>query len=238
MRGEWRLGQVVQVFPDKFGVVRNVELKVAQKFDGKAKYKFKEPSLMKRHVGRLIVLCAADEVKAKMRLQSLKDHSLEQRGTCEKCNKQFTRSSYLRLHNKTKHEGLRYPCSECDLQCTQPQNLKAHKKSVHERVEVNCGQCEFKSTFKQSVVKHEKSVREGVRYYCDQCDYQASQSSNLKQHQEVKHGSGLKFSCDQCDYMAPREDIIKKHKQAKHEERSVEPAGGECKDDHAAPDSE
>ena len=60
MRGEWRLGQVVQVFPDKFGVVRNVELKVAQKFDGKAKYKFKEPSLMKRHVGRLIVLCAAD----------------------------------------------------------------------------------------------------------------------------------------------------------------------------------
>ena len=62
----------MQVFPDKFGVVRNVELKVAQKFDGKAKYKFKEPSLMKRHVGRLIVLCAADEVKAKMRLQSLK----------------------------------------------------------------------------------------------------------------------------------------------------------------------
>ena len=50
----------MQVFPDKFGVVRNVELKVAQKFDGKAKYKFKEPSLMKRHVGRLIVLCAAD----------------------------------------------------------------------------------------------------------------------------------------------------------------------------------
>ena len=61
MRGEWRLGRITKVFPDELGVVRNVELKVAQKFDGKASYKFKEPSLVKRHVGRLIVLHTAEE---------------------------------------------------------------------------------------------------------------------------------------------------------------------------------
>ena len=61
MRGEWRLGRITKVFPDELGVVRNVELKVAQKFDGKGSYKFKEPSLVKRHVGRLIVLHTAEE---------------------------------------------------------------------------------------------------------------------------------------------------------------------------------
>jgi len=55
-RGDWRIGQVKKVFPDKNEVVRNVELAVAQKYDGQGNYTFKSPSMMKRHVSRVIVL--------------------------------------------------------------------------------------------------------------------------------------------------------------------------------------
>jgi len=60
-RGEWRIGKVVRVFPDAHKVVRNVELEVAQKFEGKGPYSFKQPSVLKRHASRVIVLVSNPE---------------------------------------------------------------------------------------------------------------------------------------------------------------------------------
>ena len=53
---------MVAVFPDKNDVVRNVELKVAQKFDGKDTYVYRSPSLLKRHASRVIVIVPSEEV--------------------------------------------------------------------------------------------------------------------------------------------------------------------------------
>ena len=60
LRGDWRIGRVIRVYPDKHGIVRNVELAVAQRYDGKKTYAFKEPSLLKRHVSRVIVLVPSE----------------------------------------------------------------------------------------------------------------------------------------------------------------------------------
>ena len=37
-----------------------------------------------------------------------------------------------RLHNKSKHEGIRYLCKHCDYVATQQGNLKSHVKRKHE----------------------------------------------------------------------------------------------------------
>ena len=50
LRGEWRLSKVVNVFPDKHGVVRNVEIAVAPKFDGSKEYKPQTIFKLLRHV--------------------------------------------------------------------------------------------------------------------------------------------------------------------------------------------
>ena len=61
IRGEWRLTKVVDVYPDKSGIVRNVEVAVAPKFDGSKKYKPQAVFKVKRHVSKLIVLVPIDE---------------------------------------------------------------------------------------------------------------------------------------------------------------------------------
>ena len=53
--------KVVDVYPDKSGIVRNVEVAVAPKFDGSKKYKPQAVFKVKRHVSKLIVLVPIDE---------------------------------------------------------------------------------------------------------------------------------------------------------------------------------
>ena len=60
-RGEFRLCRVSEVYPDSKGVVRNVEVTVAAKQDGSAKYTPQSLSKLKRHVNNLIVIHAVDD---------------------------------------------------------------------------------------------------------------------------------------------------------------------------------
>ena len=60
MRGEWRLARVNEVYPDSSGVVRNVEVCVKPKPDGKLPYRSRKPNYLKRHVSKLIVIEPAE----------------------------------------------------------------------------------------------------------------------------------------------------------------------------------
>ena len=62
LRGEYRMCQVIRVFPDEDGTVRNVEVKVSVKEDGSKKLKSQPLSVVKRHVSNLIVIVPSDEV--------------------------------------------------------------------------------------------------------------------------------------------------------------------------------
>ena len=60
-RSEWRLGKVLEVYPDRFEKVRNVELLVKSKQSGSLPYVSSSGFKIKRHVSRLIVLVPAEE---------------------------------------------------------------------------------------------------------------------------------------------------------------------------------
>ena len=62
-RGEWRLCIVTETFPDEEKNARNVEVKVAPRYDGSSKYKPQVMYKLKRHVSKLIVIVPIDEVK-------------------------------------------------------------------------------------------------------------------------------------------------------------------------------
>ena len=71
-RGEWRLCIVTEIYPDKNGVVRNVEIKVAPRFEGSSKYKPQVLYKLKRHVSKLIVIVPVEENKK----ESIDQHSI------------------------------------------------------------------------------------------------------------------------------------------------------------------
>ena len=62
LRGDYRMCQVIRVFPDDDGMVRNVEVKVSAKEDGSKKFKSQPLSVVKRHVSNLIVIVPSDDV--------------------------------------------------------------------------------------------------------------------------------------------------------------------------------
>ena len=61
IRGDWRLARVTEVYPDRHGVVRNVEVCVKSKPDGTPRYQSRKPNFLKRHVSKLIVIEPAEE---------------------------------------------------------------------------------------------------------------------------------------------------------------------------------
>ena len=61
LRGEFRRCRVSKVFPDKHGVVRNVEILVAHRQDGSRTYHPQALSRLNRHVGNLIVIKPVEE---------------------------------------------------------------------------------------------------------------------------------------------------------------------------------
>ena len=61
LRGEWRLCRVVEVHPDEHGVVRNVHIEVAARYNGSGPYKFQKPYTLNRHVSKLIVLATGED---------------------------------------------------------------------------------------------------------------------------------------------------------------------------------
>ena len=55
------MAKVVEVYPDKFGIVRNVQVLVKPNQDGSIQYKPAKGSELKRHVSKLLVLVPAEE---------------------------------------------------------------------------------------------------------------------------------------------------------------------------------
>ena len=60
-RAEWRLVRGTATFPDRLGLVRNVEVRVVPSQDGSPKYKLVQANYLKRHVSNLVVIVPFDD---------------------------------------------------------------------------------------------------------------------------------------------------------------------------------
>ena len=78
-RSEWRLGRVVDVFPDRLGNVRNVEILVKSLQDGSRQYVPSAGMRLRRHVNNVLVLVPVED-QSNGELQQEEDLASE---TCE-----------------------------------------------------------------------------------------------------------------------------------------------------------
>ena len=54
--------------------------------------------------------------------------------TCDKCDKTFACSSFLKYHMESKHENDLYQCNQCDRTFNHLQTLRQHVKRAHDGV--------------------------------------------------------------------------------------------------------
>ena len=140
--------------------------------------------------------------------------------SCDQCDYSAYNTSNLKVHNKSKHEGIRYPCDQCDYAATTAHSLKIHNEAKHIGIRYPCDQCEYTATTAHSLKIHKEVKHEGIRYPCDQCEYTATTAHSLKIHKEVKH-EGIRYPCDQCEYVATQTAYLNRHEKAKHGKKAV-----------------
>ena len=106
-------------------------------------------------------------------MNTFKKHQLDEdtKYKCDQCNFYSKRRYDLKLHKRSKHEGVVYSCDQCEYQAMTQKVVKNHQQVQHEGIRYSCDQCDY----------------EGVRYYCDQCDVNATTVTHLNRHKQSIH---------------------------------------------------
>ena len=60
---------------------------------------------------------------------------IDEKYSCEYCEYKAKENRSLKLHIKTKHEGLTYHCEMCDYEAAYSSQVKSHKLDKHDGVE-------------------------------------------------------------------------------------------------------
>ena len=134
---------------------------------------------------------------------------------CGECEKSYKRKDFLKSHQESVHEGVRYFCDQCGYSYHYQSDLKKHKKSVHEGLRYSCNRCDYQAKQQNHLKAHKESAHEGVRYFCDQCEYNATTRCQIKKH-KISFHEGIRFYCDQCNYEATKRCNLKRHKKSVH----------------------
>ena len=122
---------------------------------------------------------------------------------CKRCNKDFTRLSFLEKHERTKHNeniGDNLNCDMCNIEFTSYKELKTHIESKHTiDKHLICPYCDFKrillSGFSRSLEKvkyhidkkHPEHPGE-KKYKCDVCHENFIFQSSIQMHKDFRHG--------------------------------------------------
>jgi len=154
-----------------------------------------------------------EEIETKLDLNNKVQSGLDY--SCDECNFQYKKKSYLNRHINSVHLGVKYSCDQCNSRVSSISMLNQHKRSVHEGYKYSCDNCSYTSNFPSALHKHVKSVHEGVTYPCDKCSYKASRSDHLISHMKWSH-NGHAYLCDQCSYKATTSKNLSKHQRQKH----------------------
>ena len=78
-------------------------------------------------------------------------------------------------------------CPHCDYKSVKSTRIRKHIESKHDGVTFGCDKCELRFSNNSNLRKHIRVVHLGQRFSCSECDYQNGQKINLKNHMKSKH---------------------------------------------------
>ncbi|XP_029464991.1 zinc finger protein 773-like isoform X2 [Rhinatrema bivittatum] len=129
---------------------------------------------------------------------------------CTDCEKCFTHSAQLKIHQKF-HKGKKsFKCSKCDKYYSEKSNLQRHEKTHRKEKPFKCSECDKCFIDKRYLREHEL-IHTGERpFKCSECDNCFSRKSNLKRH-EMIHTGEKPFKCLECDQRFSWKHSLQQH---------------------------
>lgn len=139
------------------------------------------------------------------------------RHACNQCDKSYAKSSTLKRHQRSVHQGHSFICDICEKSFATKDQAKNHKIAVHDALRpYDCKQCGRAFSDRSNLRRHKMNIHQGIEaYVCDICDKRFSAKYALKCHLRTHTGEKL-YSCDICKKDFAAKDSLQNHKKAVH----------------------